>query len=73
LATWTNAGVQTSYLELNEHPITVDKVGEILEPYGTTQFGYFFFERLAMKTPREYRPDEFTRNLQTVNMMKRQG
>jgi len=72
-ATWTNAGVQTSSLELNEHSITVDKNGKILEPYGATQFGYFSFERLAMKTPREYRPDGFTRNSQTANMMKRQG
>lgn len=51
-------GVQTSFLELNERPVTVDKDGEILQPYGATQFGYFAFQRLAEETPREYRPDE---------------
>ncbi len=53
------AGSQTSFLELNERPITVDADGEILQPYGATQFGYFAFERLASLTPREYRPDGF--------------
>jgi hypothetical protein len=53
------AGSQTSYLELNERPITVDTDGEILEPYGATQFGYFAFQRLADATPREYRPEDF--------------
>jgi len=53
------AGAQTSYLELNEHPITVDVNGEILEPYGATQFGYFSFQRLAELTPEEYRPVGF--------------
>ncbi|MDX1618974.1 MAG: carboxypeptidase-like regulatory domain-containing protein [Balneolaceae bacterium] len=52
---------QTSYLELNEHPITVDDDGEILEPYGATQFGYFSYERLGDATPREYRPDDYPR------------
>lgn len=52
-------GVQTSYLELNERPVTVDASGEILEPYGATQFGYFAFQRLADATPSEYRPIGF--------------
>ncbi len=55
----TPSGSQTSYLELNERPITVDSDGEIAEPYGATQFGYFAFHRLADKTPREYRPEEW--------------
>ncbi len=50
--------VQTSYLELNERPVTIDPTGEIIEPYGATQFGYFAFQRLADLTPREYRPEE---------------
>ncbi|MGD8427215.1 MAG: carboxypeptidase-like regulatory domain-containing protein [Balneolaceae bacterium] len=57
-------GVQTSYLQLNEHPITIDANGEIIEPYGATRFGYFAFHRLADKTPREYRPKEYN---QAVN------
>lgn len=47
---------QTSYLELNERPLTIDQDGEILETYGATRYGYFSFHRLADKTPREYRP-----------------
>lgn len=50
---------QTSYLKLNEHPVTVDADGEILQPYGATQFGYFSFQRLAYLTPRGYRPKDF--------------
>lgn len=53
------ASTQTSYLELNERPITVDTDGEILEPYGATQSGYFAFRRLADLTPREYRPEGY--------------
>lgn len=50
---------QTSYLELNEHPITVDSDGEIIQPYGATQFGYYAFSRLSDLTPREYRPEGY--------------
>lgn len=50
------AGAQVSYLELNQHPVTVNANGEILQPYGATQFGYFSFQRLAELTPEEYRP-----------------
>ena len=49
-------GPQTSYLELNEHPVTVDASGEIVEPYGATVYGHFAFERLADAVPRGYRP-----------------
>lgn len=52
-------GSQVSWLELNERPITIDTDGEIVEPYGATQMGYFAFERLADLTPREYRPEEY--------------
>lgn len=53
------ASTQTSYLELNQRPVTLDTDGEILEPYGATQHGYFAFERLADETPREYRPKSY--------------
>lgn len=53
------AAIQTSYLELNDQPITIDSDGEILEPYGATQFGYFAFQRIAYATPREYRPKDY--------------
>ncbi|NGP75282.1 carboxypeptidase-like regulatory domain-containing protein [Balneolaceae bacterium YR4-1] len=52
-------GSQVSWLELNERPITLDEDGEVLEPYGATQMGYFAFHRLADLTPREYRPEGF--------------
>lgn len=50
---------QTSYLELNTRPITIDADGEIKETYGATRYGYFAFHRLADKTPREYRPEQW--------------
>ncbi|MBN2732983.1 MAG: carboxypeptidase-like regulatory domain-containing protein [Balneolaceae bacterium] len=50
---------QTSYLALNEHPVTVDNDGEFIQPYGATQYGYFAFSLLADATPREYRPEDY--------------
>ncbi len=50
------SSIQTSWMELNEHPVTIDADGEMLEPYGSTQFGYHAFTRLAEATPREFRP-----------------
>jgi len=49
---------QTSHLKLNEHPITIDADGEIVEPYGATAFGYFAFERLADAVPSGYHPPD---------------
>ncbi len=56
------SGVQTSYLELNTRPITVDNDGEIAEVYGATRMGYFAFHRIADRTPRDYRPEGFEEN-----------
>lgn len=53
----TAGRAQTSWLELNERPVTVDADGEIVQPYGVTQSGYFAFSRLAEATPRQYRPE----------------
>lgn len=61
------ANVQTSYLELNERPITIDPDGEILEPYGATQLGYFAFQRLADATPREFRPKKYFSSFNQLN------
>lgn len=52
---------QVSWLELNERFITVDGDGEVVQPYGVIQLGYFGFHRLADLTPREYRPEDFLR------------
>lgn len=62
----TFTGNQTSYLELNERPITIDPEGEILETYGATRYGYFAFRRLADVTPREYRPEGLQEQLPIV-------
>jgi hypothetical protein len=51
--------MQTSYFELNRRNITIDPDGEVAEVYGATRYGYFAFHRIADKTPREYRPDDF--------------
>jgi len=47
---------QISYIRLNEHPVTIDFNGQILETYGVTQYGYFSFLRIANKTPVEFHP-----------------
>ena len=51
--------VQVSWLELLERSITVDEAGEVVEPYGALQSGYFGYMRLADLTPRGYRPEGF--------------
>jgi hypothetical protein len=49
--------VQTSWIELNDPPVNIDRVGEIVEPYGATVFGYFAYEqRISGLLPRGYRP-----------------
>ncbi len=52
-------GPQVSWLELIDRSITVDRTGEVIEPFGVVQQGYLGFQRLADLTPREYRPDQF--------------
>ena len=52
--------IQQSFMQLRQRPITIDKDGIILEPYGATLHGYFGFHRIADKTPREYRPENFS-------------
>ncbi|MGF1669874.1 MAG: hypothetical protein ACFCU6_05445, partial [Balneolaceae bacterium] len=47
---------QTSYLELNKRPVTIDLNGEIVETYGATRFGYYAFHRVGDLTPRDCRP-----------------
>jgi hypothetical protein len=50
---------QVSRIRLNEHPIHVDRQGEIVEPYGATLYRYFAFtRRLARLLPRGYRPSD---------------
>ncbi len=58
------AGSQTSYMDLNIRPVTIDHNGSILQTYGTTVHGYFSFRRVAVLTPREYLPEELEPSLQ---------
>lgn len=51
------ANIQTSYLQLNKRPVTIDPKGEIVETYGATRFGYYSFQRVGDETPRDYRPE----------------
>lgn len=48
---------QQSFIELNDGPVTVDRSGEIVEPYGATVYGYFAFERIADRVPKGYDPE----------------
>lgn len=47
---------QTSQFWLERGPATVDYKGEIVERYGVTVSGYFGYERMADRVPKEYRP-----------------
>jgi len=47
---------QTSQFWLERGPATVDYKGEVVERYGVTVSGYFGFERIADRVPKEYRP-----------------
>lgn len=60
------ARVQTSYLQLDRRPVTIDPNGEIIERYGATRYGYHSFQRVAEKTPREYRPEHYDPDSFTV-------
>lgn len=51
------AGAQTSFLELDKRPITIDPNGEIMETYGATRKGYMAYMRYAEALPKEYRPE----------------
>jgi len=48
---------QTSWINLENGPTTVDYKGDIVDPYGVTFYGYLAFERVADELPKEYRPN----------------
>ncbi len=54
--TWIRPGPQRSFMELNSGPTLIDESGEVIDPYGVVVYGYFAFERIANKVPKEYRP-----------------
>ncbi len=53
---WTRPGSQRSFMELNSGPTLIDESGEVIDPYGVIVYGYYAFERIADKVPKEYRP-----------------
>ena len=53
---WTRPGPQRSFMELNSGPTLIDESGEVIDPYGVIVYGYYAFERIADKVPKEYRP-----------------
>jgi len=53
---WTRSGPQRSFMELNTGPTLIDESGEVIDPYGVVVYGYYAFERIADKVPKEYRP-----------------
>ncbi|MCY4171954.1 MAG: carboxypeptidase-like regulatory domain-containing protein [Bacteroidetes bacterium] len=53
---WQRPGPQRSFMELNSGPTLIDESGEVIDPYGVVMYGYFAFERIADKVPKEYRP-----------------
>jgi len=56
---WQRSGPQRSFMELNSGPTLIDESGEVIDPYGVTVYGYFAFERIADKVPKEYQPSNW--------------
>jgi len=48
--------LQYSWIQLRKDPATLDRRGNILDPYAFYFFGYLSFERLADLLPKEFRP-----------------
>ena len=46
---------QYSWIHLTNGPTLIDHVGEIIDPYGVTVYGYQAFERVSLELPKEYR------------------
>ena len=57
---WTRPGPQRSFMELNSGPTLIDESGEVIDPYGVVVYGYYAFERIADKVPKEYRPPNWS-------------
>ncbi len=47
---------QTSWINLERGPTTIDYKGDVIDPYGVTLYGYLAFERVGDELPKEYRP-----------------
>lgn len=56
---WSRPGPQRSFMELNSGPTAIDESGEVIDPYGVIVYGYYAFERIADKVPKEYRPPDW--------------
>lgn len=47
---------QHSLIKLSNGPTLVDHMGEVVDPFGVTLYGYFAFERVSEELPKEYTP-----------------
>lgn len=52
-------GPQRSWLELNRGPTLIHRTGEVIDPYGVVEYGYFAFERIADDVPKKYLPSDW--------------
>ena len=52
-------GAQRSWLELHRGPTLIDHTGQVIDPYGVVEYGYFAFERIADDVPKEYLPPDW--------------
>ena len=57
---WSRPQPQRSFMELNSGPTLIDESGEVIDPYGVIVYGYYAFERIADKIPKEYRPPNWS-------------
>lgn len=48
---------QHSLIKLGNGPTLVDRLGEVVDPFGVTLYGYFAFERVSEELPKEYAPN----------------
>ncbi len=46
---------QRSWIRLTSGPTLIDPIGEIVDPYGVTVYGYYAFQRVSNDLPKEYR------------------
>ncbi|MCY3615625.1 MAG: carboxypeptidase-like regulatory domain-containing protein [Bacteroidetes bacterium] len=56
---WSRPGPQISYMELTSGPTAIDESGEVIDPYGVKVYGYYAFESIADRVPKEYRPPDW--------------
>jgi hypothetical protein len=54
--TWHHRREQRSLFSLTDGPTRVDALGEVIDPYGVTVYGYFAYKRVGDLVPKEFVP-----------------